>query len=142
MDQKQLINRKQVILKHKKVKIEEKRWLILILASIMSLGNYYCMDLPQSLQTFMIEGPLALSYKDYNLMFSIYSLPNVVMVILAGIFVDKIGVRLVLFFFVTMLCMAQMVVVLGFYFNHFWLVLLGRFVNIYIYIIKNIFIYN
>ncbi len=104
------------------------RWVILLLASVMSLGNYYCIDLPQSLQTVLIQGRMGLSYKEYNLLFTIYSLPNVLMSILGGILIDRIGTRLVLLFFISLLWLSHVVVLAGFYLELFWLVLLGRFV--------------
>ena len=69
------------------------RWTVLALVSVAMFGNYYAYD---------SIGPLAdnlqrlLGYTDTQLgtLNAIYSFPNVIMVLIGGIIVDRLGVRL------------------------------------------------
>lgn len=68
------------------------RWLVLVLVSLALFGNYYAYD---------AIGPLAdnlqrlLGYTDTQLgtLNAIYSLPNVAMVLVGGLIVDRLGAR-------------------------------------------------
>jgi len=68
------------------------RWLVLVLVSLALFGNYYAYD---------AIGPLAdnlqrlLGYTDTQLgmLNAIYSLPNVAMVLVGGVVVDRLGAR-------------------------------------------------
>jgi MFS family permease len=70
-----------------------RRWLVLFLLSVAMFGNYYAYD---------CIGPLAdqlqrlLGYTDTQIgtLNAIYSLPNIVMVLIGGIIVDRFGTRL------------------------------------------------
>lgn len=68
------------------------RWLVLILLSIMMFGNYYAYDaiapLADNLQKL-------LGFTDVQLgtLNAIYSFPNIFMVLIGGIIVDRIGTR-------------------------------------------------
>jgi MFS family permease len=69
------------------------RWTVLGLVSVVMFGNYYVYD---------AIGPLAdhlqrfLGYTDtqIGMLNAIYSLPNIIMVLIGGIIVDRIGTRL------------------------------------------------
>ena len=84
------------------------RWSILILISLALFGNYYAYD---------AVGPLAdslqrlLHYSDTQIgtLNAIYSFPNIVMVLVGGIIVDRIGTRLATLAF-SVICLVGAVV--------------------------------
>lgn len=82
------------------------RWIILAIMSFFSLATYYIYDSITPLGT-MLKQELGLSGSDYGLLFSAYSAANVflLMIILAGILVDKLGLKVsgILYGFVCLL---------------------------------------
>lgn len=91
------------------------RWLILFLACVMMIGNYYCYDNPAALKT-QIESQMG-NPSDYETMFSllytVYSIPNVVLPFFGGYFVDLMGVRLCLLVFAGLILLGQVVFAIG-----------------------------
>src|SRR5688572_100205 len=69
------------------------RWAVLIAVSLAMFGNYYAYDaiapVAESLQRI-----LGFSDTQIGTLNAIYSLPNVVMVLIGGVIVDRIGTRL------------------------------------------------
>jgi len=88
--------------KEKKNRQQKKwfRWVILALMSLFCFAQYYIYDSVTPLAT-MIKNQLNYTNAEYGLLFSAYSAPNVFlfMVVLAGILVDKIGIKLSGFFY-------------------------------------------
>ena len=80
------------------------RWSILLLISLAMFGNYYIYDSISPLADVLKE---QLGYSDSNigLLNAIYSFPNIIMVLIGGIVIDKIGTRksVVIFTFLIML---------------------------------------
>jgi len=78
------------------------RWIILVFISLAMFGNYYIYDSISPLADLLAK---QLEFTDANigLLQGIYSLPNVIMVLIGGIIIDKIGTRLSTFIF-TLLC--------------------------------------
>ena len=68
------------------------RWTVLTLISVAMFGNYYAYDsigpLADHLQRF-----LGFTDTQIGMLNAIYSLPNIVMVLIGGIIVDRIGTR-------------------------------------------------
>jgi MFS family permease len=68
-------------------------------------GSYYCYDLPSSLQiqfTSVEDNGLGLSDEKYNLLYAVYSFPNIVLPLVGGIICDYIGVKPSLMIFTTL----------------------------------------
>ncbi len=78
------------------------RWAILIIASFAMFGNYYIFDSISPVADLLTK-ELGFSDKNIGTMYSIYSLPNLVMVLVGGIIIDKLGTRISTFVF-TLLC--------------------------------------
>ncbi|NIM59740.1 MAG: MFS transporter [Candidatus Aminicenantes bacterium] len=68
------------------------RWLILILMGLVIFGSYYAYDAVSPVADFIMKG-MDISSAQFGLFFSVYSLPNIIMVLLGGIFLDIIGIR-------------------------------------------------
>ncbi|EDO41128.1 predicted protein [Nematostella vectensis] len=78
------------------------RFVLLIFTCLMTFGSYYCYDMPSKIDgnpppdgtvingTDCIKG-LGLTQIEFNLLYSIYAWTNAVIVLLAGILIDKLG---------------------------------------------------
>ncbi len=100
------------------------RWTVLVLVSVAMFGNYYVYD---------AIGPLAdhlqrlLGFTDTQIgtLNAIYSFPNILMVLIGGIIVDRIGTRRATFVF-TAICLAgATITALS---SHFAVMALGRLI--------------
>lgn len=79
------------------------RWAILVVISLAMFGNYYIYDSISPLADLLVK---QLKFTDANigLLQGIYSVPNIIMVLIGGIVIDKIGTRISTFIF-TLLCL-------------------------------------
>ena len=68
------------------------RWAVLIFVSLAMFGNYYVYDAVSPIADLLKE-QLGFSDKNIGTLNAIYSLPNIFMVLLGGIIIDRIGVR-------------------------------------------------
>ncbi len=68
------------------------RWLVLVLISLAMFGNYYVYDCISPLAD-VLQAQLGYSDSDIGLLNAIYSIPNVFMVLLGGLLIDRIGTR-------------------------------------------------
>lgn len=88
------------------------RWTILVVISFAMFGNYYIYDSISPLADLLVK-QLNFSDSDIGLLQGIYSVPNIIMVLIGGIIIDKIGTRISTFIF-TMLCLAGAVITASF----------------------------
>lgn len=84
------------------------RWIILVFVSLAMFGNYYIYDSISPLADLLVK---QLNFSDSNigLLQGIYSVPNVLMVLIGGIIIDKIGTRISTFIF-TVLCLTGAII--------------------------------
>jgi MFS family permease len=68
------------------------RWLVLVFISLAMFGNYYVYDCISPLAD-VLKGQLGFSDANIGLLQAIYSIPNVFMVLIGGVIVDRIGTR-------------------------------------------------
>ncbi len=68
------------------------RWVVLVVISLAMFGNYYVYDAVSPIADLLKE---QLGYSDRNigLLNAIYSFPNILMVLVGGILIDRIGVK-------------------------------------------------
>jgi len=76
---------------------------MLAFACSFLVGNYYCYDYPACLEIYFEREPYNLTQKQVNLMYSVYSFPNMILPLFGGILLDKIGIRAGLFIFTTIM---------------------------------------
>lgn len=69
------------------------RWLMLSFGCFFLMGSYFCYDNPAPLKTALTHEPYNLSESQWSSLYSIYSFPNMVLPLVGGIFIDKIGIR-------------------------------------------------
>ena len=80
------------------------RWTALLLVSLGMMGNYYIYDSISPLAD-LLKSQLGFSDSNIGLLNAIYSFPNIIMVLVGGIIIDRIGTRtsVVIFTFLIML---------------------------------------
>ena len=88
------------------------RWGILLFVSLAMFGNYYIYDSIIPLADLLAK-QLKFSNANIGLLQGIYSVPNVFMVLIGGIIIDKIGTRISTFVF-TLLCLLGAIVTASF----------------------------
>jgi len=84
------------------------RWLILILISFAMFGNYYIYDSISPLADVLVK-QLNFSDSDIGLLQGIYSFPNIIMVLIGGIIIDKIGTRISVVIFTALVMLGSVV---------------------------------
>ncbi len=101
------------------------RWGILVFVSLAMFGNYYIYDSISPLADLLAK-QLNFSDSDIGLLNGIYSLPNIIMVLVGGIIIDRIGTRISSLIF-ALLCFigAAMTAFSG---GELWLMAAGRLV--------------
>jgi MFS family permease len=68
------------------------RWAVLVLISLAMFGNYYVYDSISPLAD-VLKAQLGFSDANIGLLNAIYSFPNILMVLVGGILIDRIGTR-------------------------------------------------
>jgi len=68
------------------------RWSVLVVISLAMFGNYYVYDAISPIAT-LLRDQLGFSDKNIGTLNAIYSFPNIFMVLIGGIIIDRIGVR-------------------------------------------------
>jgi len=109
------------------------RWIVLVLACLLMIGNYYCFDNPEALSEQLKHEFADTTYGAqwqtwYGLFYSVYSFPNVILPIFGGFFVDKFGVKLMLMLFAGFIVTGQLIFALGGSIKSVPLMLAGRVV--------------
>jgi MFS family permease len=84
------------------------RWMVLIVISLAMFGNYYVYDCIAPIADLLAK-QLGFSDSNIGLLQAIYSIPNVIMVLIGGYIVDRIGTRKAIFIFGT-ICMIGAIV--------------------------------
>lgn len=74
------------------------RWGVLIFVSLAMFGNYYIYDSVSPLADLLAK-QLKFSDSDIGLLNAIYSFPNIIMVLVGGIIIDRLGTRISAFIF-------------------------------------------
>ena len=68
------------------------RWAVLIVISLAMFGNYYVYDAVSPIAD-LLKAQLGFSDSQIGLLNAIYSVPNIIMVLIGGIVIDRIGVK-------------------------------------------------
>ncbi|OQR97464.1 Major Facilitator Superfamily (MFS) [Achlya hypogyna] len=107
------------------------RWLVLVLSCTLMIGNYYCFDNPAALksqlqQHFSGELPADRFEFLFNMLYTLYSIPNIILPFFGGFLVDRLGARLCLMMFATAITVGQIVFAFGCSISQFNIMLLGR----------------
>jgi len=103
------------------------RWLVLVCGCSIAFSNYYNYDIPAALIT-NIKRDLMISDIQYNMLYSVYSLPNVLLPLAGGILLDRIGINKSFLMFVSAMLVGQFTVAVGMYSDSYTCMLVGRFI--------------
>jgi MFS family permease len=68
------------------------RWIVLVVISLAMFGNYYIYDCVSPLADLLVK-QLKFTDADIGLLQGIYSLPNIIMVLIGGLIIDRIGTK-------------------------------------------------
>mmetsp|Transcript_10852 Transcript_10852/g.23980 ORF Transcript_10852/g.23980 Transcript_10852/m.23980 type:complete len:664 (+) Transcript_10852:70-2061(+) len=106
------------------------RWLVLGLTCIVMTGSYYAYDIPsalhQQLQDYM---PPSSNYEtNFNLLYTVYSIPNVILPLFGGNVVDRHGAPLCLAIFAAAVFMGAVLLSIGVANKSWEMMYIGRFV--------------
>jgi MFS family permease len=105
------------------------RWVILFLSCWLLFGNYYAFDNPSALNRQLMVW-LGSDYDTYqyqlNLLYSVYSFPNVVLPLFAGNLMDRFGTHRLLLLFSLLVLLGQGMFALGVQWKAFVCMLTGR----------------
>lgn len=100
------------------------RWAVLIFISLAMFGNYYVYDCISPLAD-LLSSQLGFSDSDIGLLQAIYSIPNIFMVLIGGVVIDRIGTRKATFLF-AVLCLLGAVITAAT--GELWVMAAGRLV--------------
>eukprot|EP00644_Phytophthora_capsici_P010624 jgi/Phyca11/528532/estExt2_fgenesh1_pm.C_PHYCAscaffold_300148 len=108
------------------------RWLVLFLSCVLMIGNYYCFDNPAALKS-QLQQHFSNIPKDryeflFNLLYTLYSIPNILLPFFGGVLVDRFGARVMLFAFSTAILAGQLIFATGCSLSSFNMMLFGRVV--------------
>lgn len=101
------------------------RWVVLVLVSFSCIGNYFSSDLNQSMMNAVIK-EMGITNLEYNMIFSVYAFPNIILPFLGGLFVDFMGIRIAFMLFSFLVICGQTVITLGAANHNFTLMLIGQ----------------
>jgi len=101
------------------------RWTVLIFVSIAMFGNYYIYDSISPLADVLSK---QLNFTDSNigLLMGIYSVPNIFMVLIGGIIIDRVGTRISTFIFTLLVLLGALIT--AFSGGDLWIMAVGRLV--------------
>jgi MFS family permease len=91
------------------------------------LGDAYCFDIPMTIEA-EIEESLEIDELEFNMLYSIFSLPNIILPIFGGILIDKLGVGLSLMIFSIIDLLGEAVVMFGAFKSNYTLMMIGRLI--------------
>jgi MFS family permease len=89
------------------------------------IGSCFCYDNPGPLET-QLEKDFNVDSTTYSLLYTVYSLPNMVLPIFGGLFLDRIGIRSGLLLFTFILTLGQFVFMMGGYQHNYNVMIAGR----------------
>ncbi len=88
------------------------RWTVLLIISLSMFGNYYIYDSISPLADLLVK-QLNFSDSDIGLLQGIYSFPNIIMVLIGGIIIDKIGTRTSVMIFTFLIMLGSIITALS-----------------------------
>jgi MFS family permease len=100
------------------------RWTALLLISLAMFGNYYIYDSISPLAD-LLKSQLGFSDSNIGLLNAIYSFPNIIMVLIGGLLIDRIGTKTSLLIFTALIMLGSIVTTLT---GNIWLMSTGRLI--------------
>ena len=106
------------------------RWLVLALTCSVMTASYYSYDIPSALHQQLHDSmPQSTEFeRNFNLLYTIYSIPNVILPLFGGNFVDRYGAPQCLLAFASLVCCGSILLSIGVTRQTWEIMYLGRFV--------------
>lgn len=101
------------------------RWITLLLSCLVYFGSYYCFDIPGELEI-SIEEEFKINTVTFSWLYSIYSLPNMVLPVIDGIIIAKYGIEKSILWSTALQFFGQSLVAFGGYSKSIFIMILGR----------------
>lgn len=101
------------------------RWAILGFSCMAMIGNYYCFDNPAALKS-ELDAYADLSESEFNMLYTVYSLPNIVLPFFGGYLCDRMGASLAFLLFTVAITCGQVVFAFGVSIKSLPLMYVGR----------------
>lgn len=98
------------------------RWTALLLISLAMMGNYYIYDSISPLAD-LLKTQLGFSDSNIGLLNAIYSFPNIIMVLIGGLLIDRIGTKTSVTIFTALIMLGSIVTAIT---GNIWLMSIGR----------------
>eukprot|EP01113_Clastostelium_recurvatum_P033162 TRINITY_DN4353_c0_g1_i1.p1 TRINITY_DN4353_c0_g1~~TRINITY_DN4353_c0_g1_i1.p1 ORF type:complete len:485 (-),score=72.07 TRINITY_DN4353_c0_g1_i1:61-1515(-) len=102
------------------------RYLVLLVACLFSIGSYFAYDSIGVVQQELMDD-FGITEEQFALLYTIYSLPNIVLPFFGGYMLDRIGIPIGTLISCTLVALGSMIVAVSAFDAHFWLMLVGRF---------------
>lgn len=106
--------------------LSSPKYSIILISTLLSLGKNYCYNIPQALETQFLKGDFELTNIEFDLFYSIFSFPNIILPFFGGIFIDKLGNRIALMLFSSFIICGQFLFLMGTSLLNYPLLVLGR----------------
>jgi MFS family permease len=100
------------------------RWTALLLVSLGMFGNYYIYDSISPLAD-LLKVQLSFSDSNIGLLNAIYSFPNIIMVLVGGLIIDRIGTRTSVIIFTAFIMLGAIVTAIT---GNIWVMASGRLI--------------
>ncbi len=100
------------------------RWSALLLISLAMMGNYYIYDSISPLAD-LLKTQLGFSDSNIGLLNAIYSFPNIIMVLIGGLLIDRIGTKTSVLIFTVLIMLGSIVTAIS---GNIWLMSSGRLI--------------
>jgi MFS family permease len=100
------------------------RWTALLLISLAMLGNYYIYDSISPLAD-LLKTQLGFSDSNIGLLNAIYSFPNIIMVLIGGLLIDRIGTKTSVLIFTALIMLGSIITAIT---GNIWLMAAGRLI--------------
>ena len=106
--------------------------MILTFAVLMNFGSFFIYDDPSALQTLLqnvrFKKTLEINSFEYNFFYTFYNFPNIILPMLGGLLIDRIGSNTSNILFASLIALGQGIFSLGVSIKSFPIAVLGRFV--------------
>lgn len=104
-----------------------RRWVGLILVALSGMGPYFSFDLPSCIEGNLLTKPYDLTYTNYNSLYTVSYMPNLIVPLLVGTIADRKGHRFILTGLFAIITLGQLIFAWGLSSHNFKLMLAGRF---------------
>jgi len=108
-----------------KSNLNSLRWLIMTFACLTCIGDYYCYNLPGSLQSALMD-KLSLSTSQFNVIYIVALIPNIFLPVLGGVLINRLGLRAAYKIFCALLVVGQAIMTLGAQRSNYYILLFGQ----------------